>query len=231
MLERITMNRLLADKSTGRPIIIGASCLAAIVFLAVIGPANAQDTNGLLEEVQAMLRQPLPAPPEGVTLPPPKSDQEITEQLRAMLFGNEAAGQETPPATHSSHAPATAPSAAGSTSPAPPQAGAPLVSAQNPLAGQIRIELPPAPPERYAPTTAPAPAAPQARRPATLPDPAVIPLPPHPPEAQAPATQSSPPPPLPGPTAPAQPPSRLDPLVVPLPPHPPEDQAPWRQGG
>lgn len=166
-----------------------------------------------------MLREPLPTPPDGVTLPPGKSDEALARELRAMLFDNEAAGQVKPLAV--------APAGAGTTQSDPSPVSGPQAAAGNPLAGQISVELPPAPPEKYAPTTAPAPTAPQARRPAALPDPAAIPLPPHPPASQAPSVQPRPPASPPVHTGPAQRPVQLpDPTIIPLPPHPPEDQAP-----
>ena len=206
-----------------KTILVTASCAAITLIHAAVSPANAQDNDALLQEVQAMLRKPLPTPPEGVTLPPGKSDEELARELSAMLFDNEAAGQVKPLAA--------VPAGVGTTqSESSPVSGS-QAAAGNPLAGQIRVELPPAPPEKYAPTTAAAPIAPQARRPAALPDPAVFPLPPHPPESQAPSVQPRPPASPPVHTPPAQRPVQLpDPTIIPLPPHPPEDQAPWRQG-
>lgn len=225
MLGRITIKRQWNNGLLRQPAIMTASCLAAVLLVVPDDRAIAQDqdSDALLHEVQAILRQPLPAPPDGVTLPPTKSDEELAQQLRAMLFGNEAAGPATPLTTRASQPPAGATPGAGATQSAPAMSGTPA-TAMNPLVGQIRVELPPAPPERYAPSAT-------QRRPAQFPDPEVIPLPPHPPEAQAPSAVSRPPIALPRPAAPLRPRPRLpDPTVIPLPPHPPEEQAPWRQG-
>jgi len=210
-------------ESIRKPLLMTASCLAIILVHAAGSPAIAQDTNTLSQEVQAVLRQPLPTPPDGVTLPPTRSDEAVAQELRAMLFGNEAAGQVTPLAAGASQPSAAAASGAGTTQSAASQVSG-QAAAGNPLAGQIPVELPPAPPEKYAPSAA-------QTRPAVLPNAATIPPPPPPPESQAPSMLPRPPVSQPAPATPSQPPARLpDPTVIPLPPHPPEDQAPWRQG-
>lgn len=195
---------------------ISAFSLAVTALLTNGSAVFAQDSGALLQEVQALLRQPLPQPPDGATLAPEKTEAERAQQLRAMLFDDAVAGQSAPSAV--------APTTAGAAQPSLSLPAGPATMAGNPLDGQLRVELPPAPPEKYAPTAVP-------RRPAAIPNPATVPLPPLPPESQAPSGVPRPPVSLPLPTAPAEPPARLpDPTVIPLPPHPPEEQAPWRQG-
>lgn len=190
-------------------------CLAVTALLTTGSAVFAQDSGALLQEVQALLRQPLPQPPDGATLAPEKTEAERAQQLREMLFDDAVAGQA---------APAVTPKIAGTAQTPLSLPAGPTTMAGNPPDGQLRVELPPAPPEKYAPTAAP-------RHTGAIPNPATIPLPPHPPESQAPSGVPRPPVSLPLPTAPAEPPARLpDPTVIPLPPHPPEEQAPWRQG-
>ena len=84
----------------------------------------------------------------------------------------------------------------------------------------ITFQLPPHPPEKYAPAS-------QWRPPIQLPEPSTIPTPPM---VQAPIQQRSPPIKIPNPSGATTetPPIQLP--VIPLPPHPPEEQAPWRSG-
>ena len=110
--------------------------------------------------------------------------------------------------------------------PAPGAGGSPPLSGGTPNQSRppLNIQLPPPPPERYAPSA-------RGQPPIQLPDPSTIP---SPPAAQAPPQQGRPPIQMPIPSGGAQgrPPIQLpNPATIPLPPHPPEEQAPWRRGG
>jgi hypothetical protein len=101
----------------------------------------------------------------------------------------------------------------------PPGAGAGGATGESPP--QLTIQLPPHPPERYAP-------APQWRPPVQMPDPSTIP---SPPQSQAPPQQQRPPIQLPFPPGGSQIKRPPELPTIPLPPHPPEEQAPWRRRG
>lgn len=220
------MKRQLNIELMRRPVLITASCLAVTLLLLADSRAfgHSQDPGTLLQEVRAMLRQPLPALPDGVTLPLASSEEQLTQRVRDMLFGDETVGHFASATAQASQPPAAAQVSAGVPQTASSSAAGLQAAAPSSLSGQERIELPPAPPEKYAHAAAQKP-------PAQLPNLAVVPLPPHPPVEQAPSMQSRPPILLPNSATSLQPRARLpDPTAIPLPPHPPEEQAPWRQG-
>ena len=177
-------------------------CGFGATWSAIAQESYAARSEAMMRWAEAELAEVLRELPPGTELPPP-SDSAIASSLNLFssspLTGN---GIQQ-----------TATSAVGS----PPPAGG--TTGQSPP--PITIQMPPNPPERYAPAA-------QWKPPIQMPDPSTIP---SPPQAQAPPTQQRPPIQLPNPSGGAvgRPPIQLP--AIPLPPHPPEAQAPWRQGG
>lgn len=186
---------------------VTASAVIAVLSCAVSGNVLAASPgwDTLLTDVRLLLAQPLPQPPDGTTLPPAIPADQLVQEVRAMLLGGTSASPST-----------SAPGAAGPTTPVATGSVAATSATSLPA---LTIQLPPAPPEKYAPTSS-------TRPPIDMPDPSTIPVPPA---TQAVTQTARPPIQLPASIRTVRPPIELPgDFTIPLPPHPPAEQAPGR---
>ncbi len=195
-----------------------AICVFSAVLAAESHASRIDQSAALLRWAEAEISVAIAHAPGGTALPPP-SPAAISGALdlfsTSPLTGQGARRPNAGP-DHSALGSAVA------SSMAQPERG-PQVQLGSPP--PITVQLPPPPPERYAPSARGLP-------PIQIPDPETIP---SPPATQAPPARWQPPIEIPRPAAggaPARPPIQIpDASAIPLPPPPPEEQAPWLQGG